>query len=155
LIGTHVNVTMGELRSIRVFVLGEAESPASTPWRLSTMTNALFVSGGVKRSVPLRNIQLKREWTLVTTLDLYICCWHVTTAGQSAAARRRSYSSRHRATRCPSMERCGARPFTNSREKKTVAQAIEIAGGCSRRRPKAGQLERILPSSCAEMRMSI
>ena len=31
LIGTRVSVTMGDLRSIRVFVLGEAEKPARTP----------------------------------------------------------------------------------------------------------------------------
>jgi len=40
---------MGDLRSIRVFVLGEAQKPGSyTVSGLSTMTNALFVSGGVK-----------------------------------------------------------------------------------------------------------
>ena len=42
---------MGELRSIRVFVLGEAEQPGSyTVSGLATITNALFASGGVKRS---------------------------------------------------------------------------------------------------------
>jgi len=50
LIGSRVSVTMGDLRSIRVFVLGEAEKPGSyTVSGLSTMTNALFVSGGVKK----------------------------------------------------------------------------------------------------------
>ena len=50
LIGSRVSVTMGDLRSIRIFVLGEAEKPGSyTVSGLSTMTNALFVSGGVKK----------------------------------------------------------------------------------------------------------
>src|SRR5258708_18848079 len=50
LIGSRVSVTMGDLRSIRVFVLGEAEKPGSyTVSGLSTMTNALFASGGVKK----------------------------------------------------------------------------------------------------------
>ena len=35
------------------------------------MTNALFVSGGVKKIGSLRNIQLKRDGRLITTLDLY------------------------------------------------------------------------------------
>jgi protein involved in polysaccharide export with SLBB domain len=35
------------------------------------MTNALFVSGGVKKIGSLRNIQLKRDGRLVSTLDLY------------------------------------------------------------------------------------
>ena len=72
LIGTQVTVTMGELRSIRVFVLGDAEVPGSyTVSGLSTITNALFVSGGVKKIGSLRNIQLKRAGRTVATLDLY------------------------------------------------------------------------------------
>jgi protein involved in polysaccharide export with SLBB domain len=72
LIGTQVDVAMGELRSIRVFVLGDAKTPGSyTVSGLSTITNALFVSGGVKKIGSLRNIQLKRSGRVVTTLDLY------------------------------------------------------------------------------------
>lgn len=72
MIGTQVSVTIGELRSIRVFVLGDAERPGSyTVSGLSTITNALFVSGGVKLIGSLRNIELKRGGRTVTTLDLY------------------------------------------------------------------------------------
>jgi protein involved in polysaccharide export with SLBB domain len=72
MIGTQAIVTLGDLRSIRVFVLGEAERPGSyTVSGLSTITNALFASGGVKPIGSLRNIQLKRGGTLVTRLDLY------------------------------------------------------------------------------------
>ena len=72
MIGTQAIVSMGNLRSIRVFVLGEAERPGSyTVSGLSTVTNALFASGGVKKIGSLRNIQLKRRGTLVTRLDLY------------------------------------------------------------------------------------
>lgn len=72
LIGTQISVSMGELRSIRVFVLGDAEVPGSyTVSGLSTITNALFASGGVKKIGSLRNIQLKRAGRTVTTLDLY------------------------------------------------------------------------------------
>ncbi|MET0536001.1 MAG: SLBB domain-containing protein, partial [Steroidobacter sp.] len=70
--GTQVSVGIGELRSIRVFVLGDADTPGSyTVSGLSTITNALFVSGGVKKIGSLRNIQLKRDGRIVTTLDLY------------------------------------------------------------------------------------
>jgi polysaccharide biosynthesis/export protein len=72
MIGTQVTVTMGGLRSIRVFVLGEAERPGSyTVSGLATITNALFASGGVKKIGSLRNVQLKRDGRLVTRLDLY------------------------------------------------------------------------------------
>ncbi len=72
MIGTQASVGIGELRSIRVFVLGDAQVPGSyTVSGLSTITNALFVSGGVKKIGSLRNIQLKRAGRTVTTLDLY------------------------------------------------------------------------------------
>lgn len=72
MIGTQAAVTMGDLRSIRVFVLGEAERPGSyTVSSLSTITNALFASGGVRTIGSLRNVQLKRNGALVTRLDLY------------------------------------------------------------------------------------
>ena len=77
LIGSRVSVTMGDLRSIRVFVLGEAQKPGSyTVSGLSTMTNALFVSGGVKKIGSLRHIELKRNGKLVTVLDLYDLLLH-------------------------------------------------------------------------------
>lgn len=72
MIGTQAIVSMGDLRSIRIFVLGEAELPGSYAVSgLSTITNALFASGGVKSIGSLRNIQLKRGGALVTRLDLY------------------------------------------------------------------------------------
>jgi protein involved in polysaccharide export with SLBB domain len=72
LIGQNASVTMGALRSINVFVLGEAVQPGSyTISSLSTMTNALFASGGVTRVGSLRNVRLMRTGELVTELDLY------------------------------------------------------------------------------------
>lgn len=72
MIGVKSSVTMGALRSIRVFVLGDARYPGSyTVSSLSTMTNALFSSGGVDVIGSLRNIQLKRSGELITTMDLY------------------------------------------------------------------------------------
>jgi len=70
--GVEASVTLGELRSMRVFVLGDARTPgAYTVSSLSTITNALYVSGGVKRSGSLRNVQHKRNGELLGTLDLY------------------------------------------------------------------------------------
>jgi polysaccharide export outer membrane protein len=72
LIGVRANVQMGELRAIRVFVLGEAKQPGSyTVSGLATMTTALFGSGGVKPIGSLRDIQLKRQGQVVRRLDLY------------------------------------------------------------------------------------
>lgn len=72
LIGEQAVITLGALRSIRVFVLGDANRPGSyTVSALSTLTNALFVSGGVKPIGSLRNIQLKRRGKVISRLDLY------------------------------------------------------------------------------------
>lgn len=72
MLGVKVSVTMGALRSIRIFILGDANYPGSyTVNSLSTMTNALFASGGISTMGSLRNIQLKRGGKLVTSLDLY------------------------------------------------------------------------------------
>lgn len=72
MIGIEVFVSLGELRSMRIFMLGDVNQPgAYTVSSLSTMTNALFVSGGIRSIGTLRNIQLKRGGDIVTTLDLY------------------------------------------------------------------------------------
>ncbi len=72
LIGVQVAVSIGELRGIQVFVLGDAEQPGSyTVSGLSTITNALLESGGVKPIGSLRDIQLKRDGRIVRRLDLY------------------------------------------------------------------------------------
>jgi protein involved in polysaccharide export with SLBB domain len=72
MIGTRAFVSVSALRSIQVFVLGEAVRPGSyTVGGLSTITNALFASGGVREIGSLREIQLKRDGKTVTQLDLY------------------------------------------------------------------------------------
>lgn len=72
LIGTEVSVSLNELRSITVYVLGEAYKPgAYTLSALSTVTNTLFLSGGVNKQGSLRNIQIKRGGSLVKQYDLY------------------------------------------------------------------------------------
>jgi polysaccharide export outer membrane protein len=71
-IGVNVSVTAGALRSIRVFVLGDVFKPgAYVVSGLSTMSNALLSSGGIKTIGSLRNIQLKRNGKVISTLDLY------------------------------------------------------------------------------------
>ena len=71
-IGVKAAVSLGELRSMRVFVLGEARTPGSfSVSSLSTITNALYVSGGIRHTGSLRNVQLKRNGKVVNTLDLY------------------------------------------------------------------------------------
>jgi len=72
MIGVRAAVSMGDTRAIRVFVLGEAKRPGSyVVSGLGSITSALFAAGGVKSIGSLRKIQLKRQGTVVRTLDLY------------------------------------------------------------------------------------
>ena len=72
LIGTQVSVTMGQLRTIRIFVLGDANRPGSyVVSSLATISSALYRSGGISRVGSLRDIQLKRNGDTVASLDLY------------------------------------------------------------------------------------
>lgn len=70
--GFQTSVTMGRLRTINVYVVGEVCQPGSfTLSSLSTVTNALFAAGGPLKLGSLREIQIKRNHHTVGTLDLY------------------------------------------------------------------------------------
>jgi protein involved in polysaccharide export with SLBB domain len=67
-----LNVNMGSLRSIQIFVVGQARRPGSyVISSLSTLTNALFATGGPTPQGSLRHIQLKRSGKVVVDFDLY------------------------------------------------------------------------------------
>lgn len=68
----ELNVTLGKLRSIQVFVVGQARRPGVyTISSLSTLVNTLFASGGPSVKGSMRHIQVKRNGKVVTDLDLY------------------------------------------------------------------------------------
>jgi protein involved in polysaccharide export with SLBB domain len=72
MIGVRASVAMGDTRSIRVFVMGEANRPGSyTVSGLATITSALYAAGGIKPIGSLRDIQIKRKGAVVRRLDLY------------------------------------------------------------------------------------
>jgi protein involved in polysaccharide export with SLBB domain len=68
----EIAVTLGRLRSIQVFVVGQAERPGSyTVSSLSTLVNALFAAGGPSQKGSMRRVQLKRAEKTVTEFDVY------------------------------------------------------------------------------------
>ena len=72
MIGVSPHITMGQLRTIQIFIVGEAFRPgAYTVSSLATVTTALFNSGGVSNIGSLRNIELKRSGKTVVQFDLY------------------------------------------------------------------------------------
>ena len=72
LIGTEISIALKELRSITVYFLGEAYKPGQYKLSaLSTVTNAMFASGGVNKNGSLRNIQVLRNNKLIANYDFY------------------------------------------------------------------------------------
>ncbi|MFC1236649.1 SLBB domain-containing protein [Vibrio sp. F74] len=70
--GVEVVVSMGAMRTMQVFVVGEVTQPGAYNVNgLTSLTQALIASGGVKETGSLRKIQLKRKGKTVATLDLY------------------------------------------------------------------------------------
>jgi protein involved in polysaccharide export with SLBB domain len=67
-----LDVEMGQLRSIQVFVVGQSRRPGTyTLSSLSTLVTALFATGGPSVQGSLRDIQLRRNGQTVTHFDLY------------------------------------------------------------------------------------
>ncbi len=72
-----LNANLGSLRTIQVFVVGEARAPGSySISSLSTLLNAIFASGGPLPSGSLRDIQVKREGRTLVHFDLYDLLLH-------------------------------------------------------------------------------
>ncbi len=72
LIGVEVSINITELRSITVYMLGEAYLPgAYSVSGLSSVSNILFAAGGVSEQGSLRNIAIKRSGNLIATYDFY------------------------------------------------------------------------------------
>jgi polysaccharide biosynthesis/export protein len=68
----QLTATLGRLRSIQVFVVGQAKRPGTyTVSSLSTLVTAVFASGGPSTKGSMRSIQLKRGNRVVTDFDLY------------------------------------------------------------------------------------
>jgi polysaccharide export outer membrane protein len=144
-IGNRVSVTMGRLRSMRVFILGDANRPGSyTVSALTTMTNALFVSGGISPIGSLRDIQLKRKGKVIARLDLYDLLLHGDTSGD-ARLQPGDVIFVPPLGATVAVEGEVRRPaIYEIRKERTVAEALKLAGGLlPTAYPQATQIERI------------
>lgn len=68
----QVNVTLDNLRTIPVYVVGQARFPGSyAVSSLSTLISALFAAGGPSKSGSMRDIQVRRGKSLIVHFDMY------------------------------------------------------------------------------------
>ncbi|GEM_PF-1799719 len=68
----EVDITLGALRTIKVYVVGDVVRPGGYSLSsLSTVTNALYAAGGPKKSGSMRQISLIRNEKVHGVVDLY------------------------------------------------------------------------------------
>lgn len=69
---TQFQISLGELRTNEVYIVGEVQRPgAYQVSAVSTVLNALYQAQGPNRTGSFRNVQVRRGNELVTTVDLY------------------------------------------------------------------------------------
>ncbi|QJD97534.1 capsule biosynthesis protein [Mucilaginibacter robiniae] len=69
---TSVAINLGNIRSIKVTIIGEAVRPGTyTLSSLGTVFNALYASGGPSKNGSFRNIQVIRNNHVINTIDVY------------------------------------------------------------------------------------
>ncbi len=69
---THISVTTGELRSVKVYVLGEVKTPGGYVLpALSTSFTALYYAGGPTLNGSLRDVKVLRDGKVIADIDLY------------------------------------------------------------------------------------
>jgi protein involved in polysaccharide export with SLBB domain len=72
IVGTNIDVSMGALKTISIFVLGDVARPgAYTIGSFATITDALLIAGGPSGIGSMRRIEVRRKDKLLTTFDLY------------------------------------------------------------------------------------
>lgn len=71
-IGVESSISFGTLRTMQIFVMGDAYKPgAYNVNALTTVTQALLIAGGIDTVGSLRNIQVKRGNEIIQHVDLY------------------------------------------------------------------------------------
>lgn len=67
-----ISVNMGQLHSIQIFIVGQANMPGSyTVSSLSTLVSAVFVAGGPSNQGSMRHVQLRRDGQTISEFDFY------------------------------------------------------------------------------------
>lgn len=154
MIGVSAYVTMGELRSIRVFVLGDVNRPGSfTVSGLSTITNALFVSGGISPVGSMRDIQLKRKGEVVGRIDLYDLLLRGDTRADLRLQPNDVIFVPPRGATVAIDGEVQRPAIYELRNEQTVSQVVELAGGLTAAAyPETVRLERVDPDAGREIR---
>ncbi|MGH9206731.1 MAG: SLBB domain-containing protein, partial [Acidimicrobiales bacterium] len=70
--GVQSDVTMGRLRTIQIFTIGQVAEPGlHAVSALGRVSDALVAAGGVRKTGSLRRVELRRDNRLIRIVDLY------------------------------------------------------------------------------------
>lgn len=70
--GVQSDVTMGRLRTIQVFTIGQVAQPGlQSVSALARVSDALLAAGGVRKAGSLRRVELRRDNRVIRIVDLY------------------------------------------------------------------------------------
>ena len=129
-VGVKSYITLGQLRSYRIFVLGESNHPGSyVVSGLSTISQALYVSGGINAIGSLRNIQLKRNGKRIATLDLYDFLLHGDTQNDKRLLPGDTIFIPPAKTQISIAGEVNRPAIYEIKHEKTLQQALQLAGG--------------------------
>jgi len=140
-----VSATLGRLRSIEVFVVGQARRPGKhVVSSLSGVVNALLETGGPSSNGSLRAIELRRGGKAIATLDLYA---FLSNGDNTADARLVSGDVIYIPPAGPRAALLGtinAPAIYELRPGETIAQVLALSGGLpTLAAPQKAQLERV------------
>ena len=145
---TRFSVSVARLRSLQVFVTGDAEHPGS--YRVSsagTALTALYAAGGPTPNGSLRRVEIRRGGKLVETLDVYD---YIVRGDATHDPRLESGDVVFVPVRGPTVRLIGEvnRPATyEMRAGETLADVVRTAGGFRPTAvPSRVQIERIVPA---------
>jgi len=127
-----LTVSIGRIRSIQVFVVGQARYPGTyTISSLSTLVNAIFASGGPTPQGSLRDVQVQRDGKTIAHLDFYEL---LVKGDKSKDVRLQSGDVMYYPPVGPLVAMAGSvntPAIYEATHDSTLADAIEIAGGLS------------------------
>jgi protein involved in polysaccharide export with SLBB domain len=140
-----VSVTLGRLRSIEVFVVGQARKPGKyVISSMSGLVNALLETGGPGSNGSMRAIQLRRAGKTVATLDLYA---FLSQGDNSADVQLLSGDIVYippAGPRAAVLGTINAPAIYELRSNETIAQVLALSGGLpTLAAPQKAQLERV------------
>lgn len=70
--GSHIDLTLGQTRTITISVMGEVKVPGTyTMSAFATVYNALYMAGGPNEIGTLRNVKVYRKGKLLSNVDVY------------------------------------------------------------------------------------